>query len=140
MRFNLEKKDVILSKTLNIFIVEDDESVQILYKKFFILLEYNIIGIAFDGEEAIEMFKSFSEKPDIIIIDNYMPIKDGIETMLEILKLDNNSKIVFTSGDKSLKKRALSAGASYFLEKPFSFLKLANIFNNIFNNAILQCI
>jgi len=129
-----------LSKTRNIFIIEDDESVQILYKKFFILLEYNVIGIAVNGEEAIKMFKSFPRKPDIIIVDNYMPIKDGIETMLEILKLDNNSKIVFTSGDKSLKKRALSAGASYFLEKPFSLLKLANIFNYIFNDAVLPYI
>ncbi|MHA1488478.1 MAG: response regulator [Promethearchaeota archaeon] len=129
-----------MSKTRNIFIIEDDESVQILYKKFFILLEYNVIGIAVNGEEAIKMFKSFPRKPDIIIVDNYMPIKDGIETMLEILKLDNNSKIVFTSGDKSLKKRALSAGASYFLEKPFSLLKLANIFNYIFNDAVLPYI
>jgi chemotaxis response regulator CheB len=38
--------------------------------------EFQVIGKAFDGMEAIEMAKSF--KPDILIMDTSMPNIDGV--------------------------------------------------------------
>ncbi len=48
-----------------------------------------------------------------------MPIKNGIETTKEILQIDSNAKIIFTSADESVKKEALAIGASSFKDKPF---------------------
>ena len=48
---------------VNIFIVEDDHSLRLLYEKALSLNGYNVIGAAKDGEEAIEMYKAFNVKP-----------------------------------------------------------------------------
>jgi len=57
-----------------------------------------------------------------------MPIKNGIEASKEILKMNNNIKIIFLSADDSIKQKALDIGAFCFQGKPFLIEKLiANI-------------
>ncbi|TFG04949.1 MAG: response regulator [Promethearchaeota archaeon] len=97
-----------------------------MYEKMLKISGYKEISIAKNGEEAINMYKSFSEKPDVILMDHRMPIKNGIEATREILELDNTSKIIFTSADQSIKELALSIGAFSFKEKPFTMERLIN--------------
>ncbi|GAF94965.1 unnamed protein product, partial [marine sediment metagenome] len=103
----------------SILIVEDDLSLQRLYGMILENAGFQIIGSANNGEDAIKMYKSFSLKPEIILMDHRMPIKNGIEATIEILQINNSSKIIFASADNSVKKKALSIGATSFLEKPF---------------------
>ena len=88
-------------------------------KELLIFKGYEIAGIANNGEKAVFMFKSFSEKPKIILMDHRMPIKNGIETIKEILQIDTNPKIIFMSADESVKEEALAMGAFCFVDKPF---------------------
>jgi len=55
-----------------------------------------------------------------------MPIKNGIEATKEILLIDGNTKIIFTSADNSVKEEALSIGACCFVDKPFNIKILMN--------------
>lgn len=73
-----------------------------------------------NGVKAVNLFKSLSEKPDIILMDHRMPIKNGIEASKEILEIDKHSKIIFVSADTSVRNKALSIGAIKFIKKPFS--------------------
>ena len=116
-----------MSEPKTIFIVEDDPDLVELYK---IIIErngkYAVLGAATNGEEAIEKYKVFNEKPDLILMDHRMPLKDGIETTIELLKLDGNLRILFVSADVSVREKALEIGAVGFLDKPSSmkeFLK-----------------
>ena len=77
------------------------------------------MGIANNGEQAGFMFNSFSEKPKVIFMDHRMPIKNGIEATQEILQIDSNTKIIFTSADARIKEEALALGAFCFMDKPF---------------------
>ena len=86
-----------------------------------------------NGEKAVNMFKSFSEKPNIILMDHRMPIKNGIDAAKEILTIDNNAKIVFVSADISVKNKALSIGAIKFIKKPFSQEYLIKSIKTILN-------
>ena len=106
------------------FIVEDDPSIQRFYKKILTINRYEVAGIAKNGEEAVSMFKSFSEKPEVIIMDYRMPIKNGIEASKEILQINDNTKIIFASGDNSIKEEVLLNGVYSFLDKPFSIRRL----------------
>jgi len=110
----------------SILIVEDDLSLQRLYEMMLKTFGYAVIGKAKNGIEAIDIYTSSSPKPDVILMDHRMPIKNGIETASEILKLNSHSKIIFTSADNSVKKQALSIGATSFLEKPFNLEQLLN--------------
>jgi len=72
------------------------------------------------------MFKSFLKKPDIILMDYRMPIKNGIDASKEIMKIDGKTKIIFLSADNSIKEEALSIGVTKFRDKPFSINELIN--------------
>lgn len=96
---------------------------------------FKIIGKAGNGFEAIKIFKSLLNKPDIVLMDHRMPIKNGIDTTLEITRLNSNTKIIFISADNSVKKQALSIGANSFIEKPFSINKLSNEIKKVIKNS-----
>ena len=119
--------DVII---VNILVVEDDNSLRLLYEKSLNFNGYNVLGAAKDGEEAVSMFLDFRTKPDIILMDHRMPIKNGIQATREILANSSDFKpiIIFVSADRSIKEEALSIGAHSFKDKPFT---LDRLFNNI---------
>ncbi|MFX1452198.1 MAG: response regulator [Promethearchaeota archaeon] len=113
----------------SIFLVEDELSVLDLYSKVLEAYGFKVMGMAKNGEEAVEMYKNFNPKPDIIIMDHRMPIKSGIEATKDILQIDRFAKIVFASADDSVKEYAKSIGALCFKNKPFSNEKLIKNIN-----------
>ena len=81
---------------MTIFIVEDDISLQKLYE---IILEssgFQIIGIANNGNKAVNMYNSFSEKPEIILM------------IIESISL-SNTKILSNFKKKLAKKKVYTA-------------------------------
>ena len=88
---------------------------------------HEIVGKAFNGEEALEIYRSFQDFPDIILMDHRMPAKDGLETTKEILSINLDCKIIFISADYSVRDKALEVGAIDFLEKPIDFNTLFRI-------------
>ena len=81
---------------------------------------FRVIGKANNGKEAIEKFNALTNKPDVILMDHRMPVQNGIDTALILLKLKKPPKIIFISADISIKTRVLALGGSKFLEKPFT--------------------
>ncbi|MFX1322657.1 MAG: response regulator [Promethearchaeota archaeon] len=119
------------SKIASVFIVEDDQSLRLLFRKVLGMSGFDVIGEAKNGEEAVSLYSSFPQKPDIILMDHRMPIKNGIEATKQILNINKKSKIIFTSADNSIKQEALSIGAKSFLDKPFSITDLIDIIKKI---------
>ena len=83
--------------------------------------EMEVIGIAKDGLEAVEMIKN--AKPDIAIIDVIMPQLDGLGVLEKINEsnLDKNPLFIVLSavGQDKITARALELGAQYYVVKPF---------------------
>jgi len=106
-----------------ILIVEDDFTIALLYEKILETMGIQTIS-ANNGKEAVDLYISLSDKPDIILMDHRMPIKNGIVASKEILEIDNQSKIIFLSADSSLENDVISIGAKKFIKKPFSIKEL----------------
>ncbi len=64
------------------------------------------------------------EKPVVIIMDQRMPVKDGVSATHEILEMDPKATIFFGSADLHIEKEAKAAGAKGFLLKPFRIEEL----------------
>lgn len=96
---------------------------------------FQVLGIASNGDEAIKMFDSFQEKPDIIILDYRMPVKNGIDALKAILEIDRSTKIVFASADRTIKETVYLQGAIGFLDKPFTHKKLMKTLNDCLSNS-----
>jgi len=96
---------------------------------------FRVIGMAKNGQEAIEMYSLLSEKPDIILMDHRMPIKNGLEASKEILKMDNHAHIIFASADNSIKEEVYSMGILSFIDKPFSNQILIEEINKVLERS-----
>lgn len=79
---------------------------------------------AFDGEEAMEKFRS--EEPDLVILDLMLPKMNGLEVCREIRKDSAVPIIMLTAKDSEIDKVVgLELGADDYVTKPFSNRELA---------------
>ena len=123
---------------VKIFIVDDDQSLQRLYTLILVDAGFEIIATAFNGKSAIEKYNNLKEKPDIVLMDHRMPIKNGLDAMSEILQINNHIKVIFASADISIKQKALKLGACAFLDKPFNMRKLLSIIQKVNEETVLE--
>ena len=103
-----------------IFVVEDESSFIDVYDRLFEIMDAKTVDWAFSGEEAIEKFKKVQGRPDIVIMDQRLPKMNGIDTMIEIHKMDPIAKVIFVSADGRARKIAMERGALDFIQKPFT--------------------
>lgn len=82
------------------------------------------MDVASDGEEAVRKYREMKEKPVVVIMDQRMPVKDGVSATQEILRMNPDATIFFGSADLHIEKEALAAGARGFLLKPFRIEEL----------------
>lgn len=101
-----------------ILIAEDDRFLRAAYQAKLTKSGFEI-QTATDGEEAIEILKTFT--PDLILLDLIMPKKNGFAVLEDISKNPSLAKIpviVSTNlGQKEDRDRALSLGAKEFIVK-----------------------
>jgi YesN/AraC family two-component response regulator len=81
---------------------------------------HEIIGGACNGADCLDKISKLLKNPDFIIMDHQMPVKNGLDTMKELLKMNPDHKIIFISADKTTRDEALKLGAVSFIEKPFN--------------------
>ncbi len=112
-------------------IVDDDEDFVKLLTMVFTTRGIPISFVAYDGSEAIDLYKKADKKPDVILIDHRMRIITGIDATKQILGIDGNTKFIFLSGDRQAKDEAMEAGASAFLPKPSGINEIVDTILNI---------
>ena len=76
-----------------------------------------VVGEAADGLEAIHLTQQI--RPEVLLIDKYMPRLDGVEAARRIRALVPETCIIGMSSDSSarVERAFLSAGARAFLPK-----------------------
>lgn len=117
--------------TYRILVVEDDRS-QALFAESILRnagMEVRSVHEAFDVLQAMEEFR-----PDLVLMDLYMPHCDGTELTALIREREEflHTPIVFLSGESDQDKHfeALSAGGDDFLSKPIRPKHLIAAVNN----------
>ncbi len=107
-----------MTKT-RVLIVDDAIFMRNMIKDIFHDDQFEIVGEAANGVEAVEKYKEL--KPDLVTMDIVMPFKSGIEATREIIKYDANAVVIMCSalGQESLVMEAIEAGAADFVVKPF---------------------
>jgi len=117
------------SKNFKILIIEDDISQAELLKNFISMWGYKI-NVVHDGIEGLNAVNDF--KPDLILLDIYLPNKPGLEILREIRNNPQMDLIpVFVmSADSSeeIKIVTMSNGANEFITKP---IKMADLIMKI---------
>lgn len=120
-----------------ILIIDDEINLVELAKVNLEARGFNVIT-AVDGEEGLE--KVYTEIPDLIILDGWLPGIDGWQICREI-KNDPRTKnipVIFLTAatQKDDIKKANESGCGLFLAKPLDPLKLVEISEKIINGKI----
>ena len=82
---------------------------------------------AIDGHEGLAIFEK--EKPQVVLLDVWMPEMDGLEVLKEIREKDRDAKTIVMSGHGTISTavEAVKMGAYDFLEKPLSIDKVLEV-------------
>lgn len=108
-----------------ILLAEDEEILRMLVADTLEEEGYSLEEAA-DGEEALK--KMLEHEYDLILLDYMMPGYTGLELIEKIRKHPEkkNAKIMMLSAKSQAadQERVLSAGADYFMAKPFSPIQL----------------
>ena len=114
-----------------ILIVDDAVFMRLILKEILEKNEYEVIGQAKDGMEAVEKYKLL--KPDIVTLDVTMPMMDGIEALKQIKAYNKEATVMMISsmGQEAIVKQATDAGAKGFIVKPYDEETIVRAFNKL---------
>jgi len=106
-------------KDVRILIVDDEVFFRKVLRDILEKIGFTVVAEAADGSEAVAQFRA--HRPHIIIMDIYMPEKNGIEATREMVALDKNANVLACSASDFDydTQAALDAGAKVILLKPF---------------------
>ena len=83
--------------------------------------DMEIVGMAKDGKEAVEMVVNV--EPDVVLLDVIMPHLDGIGVLEKINSIKCDKKPIFVMlsavGQDKITQKAVALGAEYYVVKPF---------------------
>ncbi|WP_132059444.1 response regulator [Halorussus amylolyticus] len=102
----------------DVLIVDDSEFQRTMVRKA-LEDDFDVVGEAANGNEAVEQFDRHA--PKAVTMDIMMPEMDGVTATAEIKSRENPPAIVMvTSVDQQSKmKQAIKAGADGYVTKPF---------------------
>lgn len=88
--------------------------------------------LATNGSEALSIYET--QEPNIVILDNKMPLVEGLEVARQIRKTDKNIPIFFTTSSKDTEDllEAVKLNLVEYILKPLSYDKL--------ESALLACL
>jgi two-component system, NarL family, response regulator LiaR len=104
--------------SIRVMVVDDHAIVRKGVRAFLAEIEgIEVVGDAGSGHEAIQLVESLN--PDVILMDLNMPEMDGVQTTQQIASLNQEVRIVISTGFGSEEKlfAALKVGAHNYLMK-----------------------
>ncbi|MGB9618161.1 MAG: response regulator, partial [Desulfomonilaceae bacterium] len=103
-----------------VILLADDEAVSRDLLKELLSMSGFEVAAAADGAEAIDLFLQL--KPDVVVTDIRMPLKDGLQVLAEVRQIDDTTPVVMVTGygDLDSAVNALRQGAHDYLLKPIN--------------------
>lgn len=112
------------SKGERILVIDDVMEQGMLAVEILANLKYSALHVS-SGEAGLEHLKKHNT--DLIILDMIMdPGMDGLDTYIEILRINPEQKVIIVSGFAETERasRALKLGAGAFIKKPYAIEQL----------------
>lgn len=119
------------SSTRPRILLADDSKRAIQAISILLAEEFEVVGCAHDGTEAVKA--AIRLKPDAIVMDIVMPKQDGIQATRRLTQMNSPTKIVILTGleDQDFVEASLAAGASAFVFKCRAALDLSRAVHEV---------
>lgn len=112
-----------------VLVIDDDDSIRLFIRRVLEHQHYEVLE-ARNGDEGIRVYRE--SHPDLVLLDLYMPEKDGLETLRDLRLETPQPKVVTMSGggpkyDITILQSARFLGSQSALVKPFSIGELLEL-------------
>lgn len=106
-------------------VVEDDPMVMEVNRQYIENVEgFKVVGTAETGTEAVELLRK--AKPQLVILDIYLPDKNGLEALKEIRQANLPTDVILVTAvrDAETIQQVFRLGAVDYIIKPFKFERI----------------
>jgi two-component system, response regulator, stage 0 sporulation protein A len=121
---------------LKVLIADDNrEFADVLYEFLSSQPDMEVCGVAYNGNDAVELVKS--KRPHVVILDIIMPVLDGLGALERMIDLpETTPKVIMLTafGQEIVTRRAMELGVSYFILKPFDLPVLVERIRQVMND------
>ncbi|WP_216829472.1 response regulator [Alkalihalobacterium elongatum] len=121
-------------RDIQVLLVEDDPMVQEVNRMFIEKVDgFSVVGVASSGELGKQQVEKL--KPDLVLLDVYMPGIDGVELIKQLREelVDVDIIAVTAANDTTTVKTLLRYGVVDYVVKPFTFERLEKALNQYKN-------
>ncbi len=115
-------------RTIKVLIVEDDPTVGQINREFTERLEgFSVVGVARSVLAAAEAVARL--RPDLVLLDVYMPDGDGVQLLKEIRRQDFEVDVIPVTAARNagVVRQLMRHGAAGYIVKPFKFERFATV-------------
>lgn len=117
---------------MRVYIIEDDISVINILED--IVESGNLGEICGDcGGEPANVHEVLRARPDVVLVDFFMPVMDGVEFVRELRSFNDTIKCIMISqvSAKELISKAYAAGVDFFISKPINLIEVTSVLKNV---------
>ena len=121
----------------HILIVDDEAEIRESLENILREEEY-IVTTAATAGEAMALLHDAAY--DVVLLDIWLPDRDGLDTLVEIKQLESSPEVVIISGHGTIESavRATKLGAYDFLEKPLSLDRTLLVLKNAMHSRQMR--
>lgn len=101
-------------------IIDDAGFIREMIRNITTELGYKVLAEGASGKDSLGLVEIYS--PDLLFLDLVLPDQNGLDLLRKLRGLNPNIKVAICTSlvSPNIQEEVLTAGADYFLKKPFS--------------------
>ena len=125
------------ARSARLLVIDDDPAIRKILRDRFLSLGHEV-AVAADGDEALAWLES--NEADIALLDLQMPKTDGFEVLAALARRGDAPAVIVLTAHGSIEAavRAVKAGATDFVTKPFEAAQLEHVVDGVLDKLGLK--
>jgi signal transduction histidine kinase len=121
-----------------VLVIDDEEAVRNVARRMLERVGFTVLT-AVDGRAGLELFQRRADGIDAVLLDLTMPHMNGEETFRALRRIRTDVPVILTSGysEQDTSAEFAGKGIAGFVQKPFRFEKLLELFHAALNRKPL---
>ena len=115
----------------SVIVIDDDLDIREVHSEFLRLKSIDVLATGNNGKDAVELYQKY--RPDVVLMDLYMPDFDGFYGLENIRKTDPNAKVVINIGstEHDQENRLIEMGSFAIIQKPHGITDFVEILHKL---------
>jgi len=121
-----------------LLVIDDEASVRQITGQTLEAFGYRVL-LASDGVEATSIYASRKEEIALVLTDMMMPVMDGPTTILVLMRINPEIRIIAASGlsANGMEAKATNAGVKHFIPKPYTAETLLKTIRGVLGEPVV---